>query len=123
MSLPDVPSPLCGQLGLVIARMWRAWTGSWDADAYAAHLLATVVEELRDMPGNVATYVLRRADGDRTEFTLLSFWESMDAVRAVAGEDVEQVVPDPAGARFLLHSDPTVIHYEIAVGSGSSRHR
>jgi heme-degrading monooxygenase HmoA len=62
----------------------------------------------------VATYLLRRVDGDRTEFTLLSLWESMDAVRAMAGEDVEHVEPQPEDARFLVQSDGTVSHYEIA---------
>jgi heme-degrading monooxygenase HmoA len=97
----------------VIARIWRAWTCPWDADAYAAHLLATAVRQLRDAPGNVAACLLRRADEDRTEFALLSIWESMDAVRAMAGEDVEQVVLDPEDLQSLVHSDPAVSHYEI----------
>lgn len=97
----------------MIARMWRAWVGSWDADACATQLLDTAAQELRDTPGNVATYLLRRADGDRTEFAVLSLWETVDAVRAMAGEDVEQLVPHLENAHFL-HPDPTVIHYEIA---------
>jgi hypothetical protein len=38
----------------------------------------------------------------------------MDAVRAMAGEDVEQVEPHPEDARFFVHPDPAVGHYEIA---------
>jgi hypothetical protein len=45
--------------------------------------------------------------------SLLSFWNSMDAVRAMAGEDVEQVELHPEDARFLVQSDPAAIHYEI----------
>jgi heme-degrading monooxygenase HmoA len=98
----------------VIARMWRAWTASWDADAYSAHLLSTTVPQLQQAPGNLVTYLLRRADGDCTQFAILSLWESMDAVRAIAGEDVEQVEPDAEDARFVVQFDPAVVHYEIA---------
>jgi heme-degrading monooxygenase HmoA len=112
--------PFCWQFDLVIARMWRAWTGSWDADAYGAQLRRTSIRQLQRAPGNLATYLLRRADGDRTEFTLLSFWESMDAVRAMVGEDVERVEPQPEDARFLVQSDGRVIHYEIAEADCSS---
>jgi heme-degrading monooxygenase HmoA len=71
------------------------------------------VRQLQEAPGNLATYLLRRADGDRIEITLLSFWNSIDAVRAMAGEDVEQVELHPEDARFLVQSDPAAIHYEI----------
>ena len=100
---------------VVIARMSRAWTASWDADAYSAHLLTTTVPQLQQAPGNLAAYLLRRAaNDDCTEFAILSLWTSMDAVRAIAGEDVEQVEPHPEDARFLVHPDPSVVHYEIA---------
>ena len=36
---PRVAGPSAVSLDRVIARMWRAWTGSWDADGDAAHLL------------------------------------------------------------------------------------
>ena len=94
--------------------MWRAWTGSWDADAYAAHLLRTAVRQLRETPGNVAACLLRRSNGGQTEFTLLSVWESMDAVRAMVGEDVEQVEPHGTDARFVVQIDAAAIHYEVA---------
>jgi hypothetical protein len=38
----------------------------------------------------------------------------MDAVPAVAGDDVERAEPGPEEARFLVRSDPTIIHYQIA---------
>ena len=72
------------------------------------------MRQLRETPGNVAACLLRRAHGERTEFMLLSVWESMDAVRAMAGEDVERVVPDPEDAKFLVQFDAAAVHYEVA---------
>ncbi len=60
-----------------------------------------------------AACLLRRAHGERTEFMLLSGWESMDAVRAVAGEDIERLVPSPEDARFLVQFDAAAVHYEV----------
>jgi hypothetical protein len=45
---------------------------------------------------------------------LLTVWESMDAVRAMAGEDVERVVPDPEDAKFLVQFDAAAVHYEVS---------
>jgi heme-degrading monooxygenase HmoA len=69
----------------VIARRWRGWTRAEDADAYLAYIRETGLREYRDTPGNRGAWILRRDDGDRVEFVTLSFWDSMDAVRAFAG--------------------------------------
>jgi heme-degrading monooxygenase HmoA len=76
----------------VIARIWRGWTKTADADEYVAYLQATGIPAYRATPGNRASYILRRTGGDRTEFVTLTFWTSLEAVKAFAGEDVEQAV-------------------------------
>jgi heme-degrading monooxygenase HmoA len=97
----------------VIARMWRGWTRSWDADAYAEHLRQTAVPQCRQAPGNKAAYILRRGDGDCTEFAVLTLWQSLDAIRAFAGEDIEQSVPSPQDEIFLTGTQPAITHYEL----------
>jgi heme-degrading monooxygenase HmoA len=95
----------------VIARIWRGWTRSWDADAYAEVLRQTAMPHCRSAHGNVAAYLLRRGDGDRTEFAVLTLWQSLDAVRAFAGEDIEQPVPSAADETFLTGPPPAITHY------------
>jgi heme-degrading monooxygenase HmoA len=97
----------------VIARMWRGWTRSWDADACAEHLRQTAIPQCRQAPGNHAAYILRRGDGDRTEFAVLTLWRSLDAIRSFAGEDIEQSVPSPEDAIFRTGIQPTITHYEV----------
>ena len=58
--------------------------------------------------------MLRRDDGDRTEFITFSLWESVDAVKAFAGEDYEAAVYYPEDERFLIEREDTVKHYEVA---------
>jgi heme-degrading monooxygenase HmoA len=97
----------------VIARMWRGWTSTEDADAYVEYLMRTGIREYRETPGNRAAYLLRREDGERTEFVTLSFWDSLDAVRGFAGGDVNRAVFYPEDERYLVDRETTVSHHEV----------
>jgi heme-degrading monooxygenase HmoA len=97
----------------VIARTWRGWTRAEDADAYVEYLEGTGMREYRGTPGNHGAWILRRPDGDRTEFVTLSFWESLDAVRGFAGDDPERAVFYPEDDRFLVEREETVTHFEL----------
>ena len=97
----------------MIARTWRGWTARTDADAYVDYLHRTGMHEYRSTPGNRAAYILRRDDGDRTEFVTLTFWDSMEAVVRFAGTDVEQAVFYPEDDRFLVDREETTLHYEV----------
>ena len=97
----------------MIARIWSGWTRSWDADTYAEHLQQTAIPRCRQAPGNKAAYLLRRGDGDRTEFAVLTLWQSLDAIRAFAGDDIEQSVPSPEDEIFLTSTQPATTHYEV----------
>ena len=58
--------------------------------------------------------MLRRDDGDRTEFITLSLWESVDAIKAFAGEDIEAAVLYPeSDERYLIDGESSVTHYEV----------
>jgi heme-degrading monooxygenase HmoA len=97
----------------LIARIWRGWTRTEDADDYVAYLQTTGIPAYRATPGNRAAYILRRSYGDRTEFVTLTFWTSLDAVKAFAGEHVEQAVFYPEDDRFLVDRETTVTHFEV----------
>jgi heme-degrading monooxygenase HmoA len=100
----------------MIARMWRGAVRAGQGDAYAAYLDRTGVADCRATPGNRGVWVLRRDLSDRTEFIFISLWESLQAIRAFAGADVERARYYPEDADFLLALDPTVAHYETAGG-------
>jgi heme-degrading monooxygenase HmoA len=97
----------------VIARIWRGWTRSEDADEYVDYLERTGMREYRETEGNSGAWLLRRTESDRTEFIALSFWESMDAVRGFAGDDPERAVYYPEDDRFLVAREDKVTHFEL----------
>jgi heme-degrading monooxygenase HmoA len=55
---------------------------------------------------------------DEATFLLISLWESWEAIRAFAGEDVERARYYPQDTQFLLELEPNVTHYEVLVAPG-----
>jgi heme-degrading monooxygenase HmoA len=99
----------------MIARTWRGWTSTGDADRYVEYLLDTGVREYRQTPGNRGVYMLRRVVGDRAEFLLLTLWDSMDAVRAFAGPDETVAVFYPEDDAFLVERERQADHFDVVV--------
>ena len=97
----------------MIGRIWTGRTRAADADTYYQYLLATGLRDYAATPGNRGVHVLRRIDGDVAEFTLITFWESWDAITAFAGPNPEVAVYYPEDDRFLLSKEPHVTHYDV----------
>ena len=97
----------------MVARTWRGWTRREDAEAYVRYLEQTGMPAYRSTPGNRGAWILRRDDGERTEFVTLSFWDSLEAIRGFAGEDVETAVFYDEDDRFLIGRENTVTHWQV----------
>lgn len=97
----------------MIARIWHGWANGENADRYEALLRAEILPGIHRIEGYVGAYLLRHEAGGEAEFVTVTLWESLDAVRAFAGEDYEAAVV-PSEARALLSRfDERSVHYEI----------
>jgi heme-degrading monooxygenase HmoA len=85
-----------------------------EGDDYAEYMRETGLAEYARTLGNRGVWMLRRDFGDRTEFLMFTFWESLDAVKGFAGEDYERAVFYPEDERFLIERELTATHYEVA---------
>jgi heme-degrading monooxygenase HmoA len=74
------------------------------------HFQESVYPELRQLDGFREAYILRHKLDDGVELTVLTLWESMDAIRSFAGENVETAVVAPAAQAVLDSFDTTVTH-------------
>jgi heme-degrading monooxygenase HmoA len=101
----------------MIARTWRGSTRAEDADSYLDYLHRTGLAEYRKIEGNRGVIALRRIRDGQAEFLLLSLWESEDAVRQFAGDDIARAVFYPEDERFLIQRDEQVDHYEVVFDS------
>jgi heme-degrading monooxygenase HmoA len=100
----------------VIARYWSATTTPDKFPAYARHLSGTVFPELERLDGYEGGRLLRRDTSGRVEVIVMTFWKSLDSIRAFAGDDIERaVVPDKAAA-LLTNFDARVKHFDVVHG-------
>ncbi len=99
----------------MICRIWHGWTTPENADAYDSLLREEIFHGIsaRKLQGYFGIDLLRRELGDTDEFITVMWFESLDAVRAFAGEDYERAVVPPAARKLLLRFDDRSAHYEV----------
>jgi len=97
----------------MIARIWTGFVRESDKDTYYDYLKKTGLDEYASIPGNRGIQVLRRLRDGKCEFTIITLWDSYDAIRAFAGNDFEKAKYYPEDTKFLLQLDPNVKHYEV----------
>jgi heme-degrading monooxygenase HmoA len=105
----------------MIARMWSGRARPRHADAYVAHLQQKTLPQLASIPGHRGAYVLRRvaAESDGlVEFTVITLWESLDAIARFAGADPEVAVVPPEARALLASYDDRAVHWEVAGTAG-----
>jgi heme-degrading monooxygenase HmoA len=100
----------------MIARIWSGTVRTTDAERYADYIRETGFAEYGQTPGNRGAWLLRRDDQDdaTTEFITLSLWDTVAAIRAFAGEDIEAAVLYPDDQRYLVDGGTNIRHYEVA---------
>jgi heme-degrading monooxygenase HmoA len=106
---------------LGVVRSWSAFATPDGALAYVEFFEKTLVPQLRRIPGHRGALVLRRPAGDVVEISVLTFWESMEAVKRFAGDPPDRAVVEPEARAILLSFDERVKHLAIALTNFSAR--
>ena len=99
----------------MIARIWHGWTAPENADAYEEFLRTKMFPSIHRVPGYLGADLLRRDDGQEITFVTITRFESLDAVRAFAGENYERAVVEPEARALLSRFDDRSEHYEIVI--------
>ncbi len=97
----------------MLARLWHGITLTSKADEYFDYLNKTGVADYQATEGNLGVQILRRVEAEQTHFLILTFWESVDAIKKFAGEDYERARYYSEDQNFLLEFEENVIHYEV----------
>ena len=97
----------------MIARIWKARATPERAAEYGGYFKTTVVPELNAIAGFEGATLLHSNIDDRVEITVITWWTSLDAVRAFAGEAVETAIVHDSAARMLLDFDRRVSHHDV----------
>jgi heme-degrading monooxygenase HmoA len=98
----------------MIARIWSARTTLENWPAYEHHFTKNVVAELREISGYAGAKLLKHEVEARVELTVITFWQSWEAIDAFAGPERKTAVVAPSAAALLIDYDRSVKHYEVA---------
>jgi antibiotic biosynthesis monooxygenase (ABM) superfamily enzyme len=101
----------------MIARIWHGWTKPENADAYEALLRQEIFMGIsnRGISGYRGIELLRRDLGREVEFITIMRFDTLDAVRAFAGDEYELAVVPQKARKILSRFDERSQHYEIRV--------
>jgi antibiotic biosynthesis monooxygenase (ABM) superfamily enzyme len=101
---------------------WHGYTRPANADAYEALLRDEIITGIEDrsIDGFREIQLFRRNLTDEVEFITVMWFDSLDAVRAFAGEDHEASVMPPAARELLARFDELSQHYEVRERGSSS---
>lgn len=97
----------------MIARTWRGWTMAANADAYESLLMQHVLPGLRSIEGYRGGEVLRRNVAQESEFVVINYFESLEAVKRFAGENYTVPVFEPEARALLRRMEEVAHHYEV----------
>jgi hypothetical protein len=97
----------------MILRYWRGWTSPQNADSYQQIVSEQVLPGIasRGLDGYSGAYLLRRDLDDGVEFATVMIFDSLDHVRAFAGDDYETAYVPPAARALLTRFDEKSAHY------------
>ena len=102
----------------MIARIWHGWASQERAGDYQRHYETEVGGHLHTISGFRGAQLLRRDEDGEVEFTSITWFADLDAVRAFAGDDYERAVVEEAARSALTRWDEHVVHHHVAVQVG-----
>ncbi len=99
----------------MIARVWSARAMRIRAPQYAEYLRNHVLPGLRTLEGYMSGQLLEREAAGEIELVVVTWWRSLESIRAFAGDDLERAVVTADAATLLTDFDKRVRHYGVVV--------
>jgi heme-degrading monooxygenase HmoA len=99
----------------MIARIWHGWTTPANADAYEALLRTQILPRIRQAAGCQGIRLFRRGRDEEMEFVTLLLFDSLEAVKAWAGDHYETAVVPPEARKLLKRFRERSRHYDVAL--------
>ena len=106
----------------MVARYWSARARRDTAPQYAQHFTQHVLPVLQKVDGYVTATVLQRQVGHSIEIVVITYWQSIEAIRGFAGDDLELAVVSADATVLFSDYDRRVRHYEVLEPRSSRSH-
>jgi heme-degrading monooxygenase HmoA len=102
----------------MIERVWTARTTRDGAAKYADHFRRIVLPELTAFHGYRGALLLERELNGGIEVVVVTRWQSLDAIKAFAGDEVDRAVVHDDAAVLLTDYDRKVRHFGVVISDG-----
>lgn len=101
----------------MITRIWHGWTTPEKAPVYEQLLRTEIFTGIaaRQLRGYRGISLGKRPAGAEVEFVTIMWFDTLDAVRAFAGDDYEAAVVPPKARLVLTRFDARSEHFETIV--------
>ena len=99
----------------MVARVWHGRTPADKADEYRQYLFDAGVKKIAILPGNRGVQMMMSRTAEQAEFMVISYWDSIDAIKGYAGENYTRVHDLPRDKEFLIDHEPLVRHFDLDV--------
>ena len=99
----------------MIARIWQGCTSFKNADAYERFLKTEFMPsvEQKHIQGYRKFQLLRKEETDQVAFITIMWFDSLEEIKAFAGEDYEKAVVHPKAEALLKKYDHYARHFEL----------
>jgi len=98
----------------MVERVWSGRAVSAAAAAeYAGYFERVVMPELAAVRGYRGARLLRREVAGAIEIVVATRWDSLNAIRGFAGDDIDRAVVHDEAAALFSDYDRTARHFEI----------
>ena len=99
----------------MVARIWHGRTPADKADEYRQYLFEEGVKRIAALPGNRGVQMMVSKTQDQGEFMVVSYWDSIDAIKGYAGDEYTKVHDLPRDKEFLIEKETLVRHFSLDV--------
>tara|TARA_R110002111_G_C5853963_1_gene359996 strand:- start:158 stop:601 length:444 start_codon:yes stop_codon:yes gene_type:complete len=117
---PSFPSRACwlalqskGECVVMIAREWKCRVPEAHGEGFTGYLYETGIKDSSATSGFLGAQIFRRALSAKIELTLITYWDSLESIKAFAGNDISQARLYPEDEVYELEPDLLVQHYEV----------
>ena len=100
----------------MIVRIWHGKTSIEDYEAYTDFLKRVAIPDYQKTVGFKELTFLRSIKDNEGHFTLITYWENLEAIKNFAGDDFEKAKYYSEDNNFLLEFEEKVQHYEVFAG-------
>ena len=100
----------------MIARIWHGKTIVAKANAYMEeYFLQTGLADYQATEGNLGVLVLRKDEDGQADFLMLTLWESEDAIRKFAGDNINNARYYPEDQKYFTELESNVVQYDVLI--------